>query len=370
MQTIGNERLRAIHPDFFTALDEGFGTHPDTCFHKLDIGRQGQLSAELTVSDRLHWVAWNGAGLQSLAPEQDRKIPLGKLLRRSGAPEDIHVLSYRPGRRLTILDRGTPKPRILKGFRKSHFNRSVEKYELAHTALSGRGVQTPEIVDVNRKYCCLVMVYEAGNPLQLSTESMDAFHLIGECLAGFQAVESPMALDEWHAEDELENLDRQSDRQTLLGLAPSNAWLELRERLGAVLQSLPQALTGLCHRDLHDKQFIQHSHYLTLLDFDLLCRANVAVDPANLLAHMRLRQLQGRLGATPVSTDVCGKRLLEGLARNGQAGFWEWLRFYQATTFARLALLYALRPAWADLTPDLITMGHRCLDDLRRVQMI
>ena len=56
------------------------------------------------------------------------------------------------------------------------------------------------------------------------------------------------------------------------------------------------------------------------------------------------------------------KQFLLGLARNEEPGFWERLRFYQATTFCRLALIYELRPNWSPLVPDLVTMGMRCLE--------
>jgi hypothetical protein len=65
---------------------------------------------------------------------------------------------------------------------------------------------------------------------------------------------------------------------------------------------------------------------------------------------------------------MCGAQLLEGLGRNDEAGFWERLRFYQASSFCRLALVYTLRPCWAALVPLLVRMGERSLDDLRRIQ--
>jgi len=365
---VNGHRLRAAHPDFFAALDAAIGAMPDARLRRIDLGKQGNFLAELAIPEGQHWLAWNNSSLEAVNPAEDRHIPLGRLLNRNGPRPEVRILNYRPGRRLTVLDQGGSRPRILKGFRRSRFQAVVAKYEQAHDALAGRGIQAPEIVEIDDRHCCLAMAYEAGAPLRLSTESMDDFHLIGECLAEFQSELTDGPLEEWASDDELDNLDRQRDRHTLAGLAPSEAWRELRERLASVQRSLPDKVVGLCHRDLHDKQFIRHPHFLTLLDFDLLCRADVTLDPANLLAHLRLRQLQRREDATPVSTHVCGKRLLEGLGNSRQAGFWARLRFYQATTFARLALLYTLRPQWDRLTPDLIAMGHRCLDDLRRAQ--
>ena len=145
-------------------------------------------------------------------------------------------------------------------------------------------------------------------------------------------------------------------------------WPGLRERLADAWARLPPSVVGLAHRDLYDKQFIQQVNHLAVLDFDLMSRADVTLDPANFLAHLTLRNLQDLPGATQRSIDAGGRKFLQGLERNEEPGFWERLRFYQATTFCRLALVYTVYPGWESLVPDLVTMGNRCLDDLNRIQ--
>ena len=120
----------------------------------------------------------------------------------------------------------------------------------------------------------------------------------------------------------------------------------------------------LTHRDLHDRQLLVTGRGLALLDFDLLCRADATLDAANLLTHLSLRALQGVRGADETSVHACGRALLDGLDRSEEPGFWEKLRFYQATTYLRLALVYRLRPRWRRLCGDLVALGRQCVDEL------
>lgn len=103
------------------------------------------------------------------------------------------------------------------------------------------------------------------------------------------------------------------------------------------------------HRDLHDKQAVWDGGSLTLLDLDTAARGEAALDLANLLTHVELRQAQGTLRDP-------------GPVREALAGVVDELRIsparlaaYEAAARLRLALLYAFRPhsapwlgAWVD----------------------
>ena len=128
---------------------------------------------------------------------------------------------------------------------------------------------------------------------------------------------------------------------------------------------MPPAIHGLAHRDLHDRQFIvSGSKTISLLDFDLVCVADVALDAANLLAHMKLRTLQRNLADSDTALRDCSESFLQGLARQHETGFELRLLFYQASTYLRLALLYAIRPRWMHLTAPLIVAADNCIDRL------
>lgn len=48
---------------------------------------------------------------------------------------------------------------------------------------------------------------------------------------------------------------------------------------------------AVCHRDLHDKQVLIENGVAGLLDFDTACRADPALDPGNLMAHLFLARV-------------------------------------------------------------------------------
>jgi thiamine kinase-like enzyme len=168
------------------------------------------------------------------------------------------------------------------------------------------------------------------------------------------------------AEDELAVLLQWRERAALAEVAPPEGFEEACRELTATAPGLPQAPPVPCHRDLHDGQLLLTPHGVALLDFDLLCAGDAALDPANLLAHLHLRALQGEEGADENAAHACGEALLEGLDRSEEEGFSTRLRFYQATASLRLALVYGLRPRWAHLSATLVRLGRRALADARR----
>jgi tRNA A-37 threonylcarbamoyl transferase component Bud32 len=338
----------------------------DDYIHKVETTRNHGLRFELMLDGQPRWLYLQDGLWQELEISRDRKIPLAKKLRDAAYAKNTRILSYRPGRRLTLLNETHHKACIMKGFRRGHLERMITRYETAHCAFSGKGVNAPDIFEYDRASESLVMVYQPGQRLSLSMDATELFHLVGEAMRGFQD-HDPADDDCFSARDELNVIDKRAKRlRRATGSLPPN-WPELRKRLESVIESLPSPCYGLAHRDLHDKQFVQQANHLTLLDFDLMCSADTTLDPANFLAHLVLRNLQGIQGATQRSIDACGKQFLQGLGRNTEPGFWERLRFYQATSFCRLALIYVLRPRWDRLVPDLVTMGNRCLDDLQRI---
>lgn len=355
-------QLERAFPSFFSELRDTPRAR-DAKLRRLLLPKEGKLQAELHMNGQQVWVRWNGTGLKPMSPDGDRRLPAARLLRKDG----VELISYRPRRRLVMLDRRFARPRVIKAFRANRFAPISEKYHEAQRALTGRGIRPPRILESDPHLACLVMTHDEGSTLQASIEFQDDFHLLGECLAQLQDHAAGVSLPTHGPDQELDVLDSQADKHELAGLSPGSDWQALRIHLQEARETLHEPQLGMCHRDLYDKQVIHHAHRLTLLDFDLLCHADVALDPANFLAHLRLRELQNVRGANIKSTHVCGKRLLDGLGRSKIPGFWESLRFYQATTFARLALLYALRPTWAHLPPALTKLGHRCLQDLQRV---
>lgn len=336
--------------------------------HKVEISRTGDLQFELKAGGTSRWYDWNQQKPVELIPANDSKISLAARLKEKQFAAHTRLLSHRPGKRLTLLDNGGQKARIHKGFRHGQLQSMIDKYESAHMAFSGRSVNTPDIIEYDLENECLIMVCLSGERLKLSADTTDLFYLVGEALRGFQDFVPNTQDSCFDAKAELDVIDQRATRlQLATGSFPEN-WTALRKRLETVWRELPDPHYGLAHRDLHDKQFIQQANCLILLDFDLMTKADVCLDPANFLAHLVLRNLQGIAGATQRSIDACGKQLLLGLGRNEEPGFWRRLRFYQTTSFCRLAFVYSLRPQWQHLLPALFTMANRCLDDFDHIE--
>lgn len=335
---------------------------------KVEVTRQGSIQIEMSLSGSRRWYGWTGSGLAELLPSDDHKLPIADWLKDDKVKRQVRVLAYRPGKRVTLLDMSGHKPHIIKGFRKGRLEAMVDRYELAHSALSGGGVNAPEVIEYDEDMQSLMLTCQEGEPLQLISENMELFQLAGESLRAFQDFASPVKYASFDAREELAVIEARASRVSAAGAAPLERLAVTVERLTSVLGQLPEPRYGLAHRDLHDKQFLQQPSSLALLDFDLLTRADSALDPANFLAHLVLRQMQGARGATQSSIDRCGKKFLRGMDRVTEPGFWRRLRYYQATTFARLALVYRVRPRWMHLADDLLHMSHRCMDDFDRIK--
>ncbi|TGO05397.1 protein kinase family protein [Serinibacter arcticus] len=154
---------------------------------------------------------------------------------------------------------------------------------------------------------------------------------------------------------------------TLAWLDPALAWGllpavdpgEVRDALAPLVEGARDGAAEpgtLLHRDLHDQQvLVAPDGSLGLLDLDTVARGESALDLANLLAHLDLRQRQGLL--TPERRRRAEEALLAGAAPGPRT----LARTPAHLTVARLRLagVYALRPRWRALAGELL------LDTLR-----
>jgi len=99
---------------------------------------------------------------------------------------------------------------------------------------------------------------------------------------------------------------------------------------------------GVLHRDLHDKQLLLPASGIApvgLIDVDTLAVGERALDIANLVVHVELREVQGLLPAGRAR--IASSALREGL---GDGDLWSRVPAYAAATRLRLAGVYAARP--------------------------
>jgi len=331
---------------------------------RVAVASKGTLHLEVHVGNRQRFFIFEENTLSELLAENDKKIPLVAILRESKSITDDTIISYRPGRRLVLRPLGDRQGSILKAYKKHKSLRAAKNYAIAQSACEQGGFDIPELLQYETKSDCLVMAKRAGDTPVISSDAVAVWAGIGSCLQRFQSSRSSSDLEEFSSRDELLVLDERARRFLLCMPALPEAWQAGRDRLETALINLPRAMMGLAHRDLHDGQLIVSGNNISLLDFDLICRADLALDAANLLVHMKLRTLQGRHDGGDSSFTDCSEAFLFGLGRLLETGFEDRLNFYQATTFYRLALLYALRPRWSHLTDPLIAEGNSCIESI------
>ena len=329
---------------------------------RVAVERQGAIHIEVHEAGKHRFFVYEANELRELQPENDTKIPLVTELHRDGFAADHKIISYRPGRRIVLGPTKGEHDNFIKAYKKRRAAQAAERYAVALTACEPGGFDVPELLQYDPGLDCLVMAKRSGQAPEIAADAAAVWMSIGTCLRRFQQFRFTDGLQEFNYRDELDVLDERARRFTLCSPDLPGHWKVGRERLEDLAENLPHVVKGLAHRDLHDGQFIVAGETISLLDFDLICTADVALDAGNLLAHVKLRALQQRQEKGRSAVSVCSKAFLDGLGRQDEPGFEHRLLFYQATTFYRLALLYALRPRWTFLTDRLIDEGKRCID--------
>lgn len=343
-------------------LADEHGLSPEE-IQRTHAGKDGALVLE-TRGPR--WFRFEDDALAELDPARDRKLSLAGALPPADTPSrgepGLELVSWRPGRRLVLRRSHDAGDRLVKGFRSARWEVAAAAVERVGSALeAGEGFLVPRIVEKNADLAAYEADWIPLERLTVAATSSDAFGRVGRALRDLQARVPTNGLETHGRVEELAVLDRAARRaRAALGELPAG-WKAARLRVEAVLP--PDGEPVAVHRDLHDGQILAGEGRVALIDLDGLAAGPPLLDVANLTAHLELRALQGQEGADGHAAEVCGRALLAAVeARDGEE--LSVLRSYQATTFLRLALLYALRPRWAPLVPLLIRYADRCLDEL------
>jgi aminoglycoside phosphotransferase (APT) family kinase protein len=326
---------------------------------RIEIDRHGRVC--LQFHGREPWCDISCFPPRELDPRDDSRIPLAALARR----RRLDILGYRPARRLVASGRLEGVAAVWKGYRRGKGARHAGYYALAAAALQGGAVRTPAIIEADREADFLVMRREAGLRPTVAEARAEDFRRIGAGTRQLQVFREDLdALVDFGRDDELAVLDERVRRLAAARGEPAAGWTHLRSALAAAVSGPPPAQPVLCHRDLHDGQWLVHEGRPCLLDFDLLCLAEPELDAANFLAHLELRRMQRPDEIARRDVDACGEAFLDGLQSGQASGQQARLAFYQATAFARLALVYQLRPRWQGLVSALVDLGRARLGDL------
>ena len=137
--------------------------------------------------------------------------------------------------------------------------------------------------------------------------------------------------------DEVNILEKRNEVFHRILAEPSNGVDPIVTEVINRLKQLSPASSVVSHRDFHDKQVLVSKDQMTLLDLDLLANSDPALDAGNILAHLRLRSLQG----LPVPWEKCASEIVGLMADLNIEK--ERLATWTASTFTRLLLIYSRR---------------------------
>jgi Phosphotransferase enzyme family len=204
----------------------------------------------------------------------------------------------------------------------------------------------------------------SGVPLSEHLAAADAaavLHRVGQALRDLEplAADPPLAalLPRYDFASARADLGRFTRLLTRLAMPTATLVSAGADRLEAFVQ-VDSGRRALIHRDLHDRQ-IMIGNRITLLDLEGASLGDPALDFGNLLAHLRLRHLQGRLADSPERLRTA---LLAGHG-GGVSGDWQRATSaFEVLSLFRLAAVYDLRPRWRHLGVKLARAGHSILD--------
>ena len=300
------------------------------------------------------------AGDVLLQPDgADARLPaLAEVLARDGA----RLVAHRPGRRAVVRVSGadgTPHE-FVKVVRPSRAPDLAARGELVATIL-GADVPVPRLLDGSdvRRGVLRWSVVPGRTLHDLGTEpgwSVDraeaAWRAAGRAVARLHAAPAERVTARHDAAAELDATADWLYPAVAHGLLDAELVAAAGDRVSAALESGPgERVLGVLHRDLHDKQLLlDEAGTVGMIDVDTLAVGERALDVANLLVHLELRQAQGLLPAGPAAAARDG--FLAGLDDPDIPA--ERVAAYARATRLRLAGVYAFRPRWRAVATDLL----------------
>lgn len=170
------------------------------------------------------------------------------------------------------------------------------------------------------------------------------------------ATQAPADFPSHTAEDEVAVLRHELQRHERMLATPLDGARPLVAEVCERLENLRIQRWVMTHRDLHDKQILRRGSLGILIDLDLCATAPDGLDHGNVLAHLRLRALQG----ASVPWQEIAVRTMTPRASVAQR---DAIALWTAASLTRLALLYGRRSHRAGLLTEL---ARSAKDALRR----
>ena len=271
------------------------------------------------------------------------------------------LVTHRPGKRAVLrrTDRDGQTVSFVKVVRPERAGALAQKGALAADRLHGIALAPRLISDERLADGVLEWSVVPGATLHhlgsdqawTSDQAASAWGLAGSALLALHRSD-PAGVEAWHGPDrELAAIDPWLAPAVEFGLLEADLVRRARDRVAQGLEVITQAVVGVLHRDLHDKQLLlDDDGRIGLIDVDTLARGERALDVANVLAHLELREAQGLL--------------LPRIRTTGEAAFIEAvgvqdippdrIEAYLLATRLRLAGVYAFRPKWRHVARRLL----------------
>lgn len=340
-------------------------THvPDIHEHiaRTTVDKDGAMKLQLQHPVHGGWYAWANDTPRLQDPLGDAELPLAIRIDR----DDAQILNYRPDRRLVVARTLDGRRVVTKGYRVGKHKHALRGYSEAQRLVDGSGFHVPEVLSWDDASAAINLSYLDGE--SFSDEERDEHHFfeVGTRLLQLQSATPTVQLPSYGPSGEITLLDGLATRvQKVSGTLPEG-WLDAFLQWAHIAIELPQVKKQPCHRDFYDKQLLLSESGIGLVDFDNLCMADPCLDIGNFLAHVSLRRLQHQPNRGEGAQLKTTTAFLDGLGRQAEPFFWLRLRFYEASSFLRLALLYSLRPRWNAICEPCIGLAVRCTEDARR----
>jgi hypothetical protein len=333
---------------------------------RFDLDRDRRLVATVGEAPSQRWFRRDAGAWREIRAADDDALPFARELRGLAIRGPVEVLSWKPGRRMTLAAAHGDARAIYKARRRSTHADALAAHVDAVGWTRESGFVAPALIEHDGERAVLVLERLDARPLSIGTDDAPRFFAIGRALRRLQRC-APTKYLALHGPREEERVLQRMRERTLeiVGNEPKGVE-EVFASFRRASTRLRAAAPVVAHRDLHDGQVMVRGDEVVLLDFDLLCLADPALDPANLAAHLELRALQGLSCATTESARACAEALFDGLGRNGDEEFHGRVLFHRGATFLRLAWVHHARPRYASLCSELLARAVESFEEFER----
>ncbi len=299
--------------------------------------------------------------LKKIAAAEDKRIPA---IARNCADwisrgYKVQLIAWRVGSRAIFKLQNNHVSSYSKIYRKDR--NLLQRWKLLQHSSPTKTLATPDIIEWRAEDKTLIIEDRPGASLNQQWKSgvwleqhLLALQDVIQWIAGTPPTES---IPQHTIADEIKILKTRSEVFHRILKNPHPKAKELVKRTISALENLGETEMILAHRDLHDKQILTSSRGTTLLDLDLLAVADPALDPGNIIAHCRLRVMQGcPIPWEKLASDISRSAKNRGISRDRMIA-------WTASTLCRLALIYSRRERYDGFIDGILKSLAALLDD-------